>query len=286
MSLMDDGEWEDAEPHLRAAALGFAEQLGENHGEALDALGALTALEVWQGRYADAADHCDCGLKAAERIIDPAEADFVKGHFLFRRGMLCAAEKKYPEAEEAFTRSWRINERIFGADHYYTINCRLHQALAWHEAGRWDEAGASLKGCLEAYGRKLPANHPTVLFTWSWYADNLLARQQFAAAAQAMRRILIDNARRKARSKHGGGKVRLDLDLREVETNAADELLALDEALTKFGQTDATAARLVQLRYFGGLSMPQAAEVLKISLRTAERLWTYARAWLSDALND
>jgi RNA polymerase sigma factor (TIGR02999 family) len=103
----------------------------------------------------------------------------------------------------------------------------------------------------------------------------------FAAAAEAMRRILIDNARRKRSLKHGGGHARQNLDEAElIAPEVRDDVLALDEALSKLGQTDRSAAELVQLRYFTGLSIPEAAEILGVSLRTAERLWTYARAWL------
>jgi RNA polymerase sigma factor (TIGR02999 family) len=103
----------------------------------------------------------------------------------------------------------------------------------------------------------------------------------FAAAAEAMRRILIDNARRKRSLKRGGGLARQDIEEAElVAPEARVDLLALDEALTRLAATDRTAADLVQLRYFAGLSVPEAAAVLNVSLRTAERLWTYARAWL------
>jgi len=103
----------------------------------------------------------------------------------------------------------------------------------------------------------------------------------FAAAAEAMRRILIDNARRKRRPKHGGDRQRVDLDeAAPLVKIPSDDLLALDEALSRLGATDPLAAKLVELRYFAGLTMPQAAEALGLSLRVAERNWTYARAWL------
>ncbi len=106
----------------------------------------------------------------------------------------------------------------------------------------------------------------------------------FAAAAQAMRRILVENARRKRRARHGGGRQRVDLE--EVPSLAAvpEDLLDLDDALRRLEAIDATAARLVHLRYFAGLSMPQAAEAMGLPLRSAERNWTYARAWLHRAL--
>jgi RNA polymerase sigma factor (TIGR02999 family) len=104
----------------------------------------------------------------------------------------------------------------------------------------------------------------------------------FAAAAEAMRRILVENARRKGRSKHGGGLIRHDLDAAEkiAEPEVHEDLLALDEALTKFTSVDPQAAQLVQLRYFAGLSIPEAAKALGVSPRTADRLWAFARAWL------
>jgi len=103
----------------------------------------------------------------------------------------------------------------------------------------------------------------------------------FAAAAQAMRRILVENHRRKVSLKRGGGLLRQDLAEAEWAAPAvSDDLLALDEALTQLAQTDPAAARLVELRYFAGLTSQQAAEVLGMSARTADRTWAYARAWL------
>jgi RNA polymerase sigma factor (TIGR02999 family) len=104
----------------------------------------------------------------------------------------------------------------------------------------------------------------------------------FAAAAEAMRRILVENARRKAAVKHGGGRVRLDLDAAEqaAAPEVREDLLALDEALTKLAAADPQAAQVVQLRYFAGLSIPEAAKSLGVSPRTADRLWAFARAWL------
>jgi RNA polymerase sigma factor (TIGR02999 family) len=101
----------------------------------------------------------------------------------------------------------------------------------------------------------------------------------FAAAATAMRRILIDSARRKQARKRGGGMHRRPLEAVAAPENN-EELLALDEALQKLAAQDAIKARLVELRYFGGLTGAQAAEVLQISPTTADRHWAYARAWL------
>jgi RNA polymerase sigma factor (TIGR02999 family) len=106
----------------------------------------------------------------------------------------------------------------------------------------------------------------------------------FAAAAQAMRRILVDVARRKRRLRHGGGRQRVELD-ESVPAAAADEdLLALDEALEKLASQDPQAASVVQLRYFAGLSVEEAAEALGISRAGAYRHWTFARAWLLHAM--
>ena len=103
----------------------------------------------------------------------------------------------------------------------------------------------------------------------------------FAAAAEAMRRILIDNARRKQRLKRGGGQDKVDLDSAELAIEApSDDLIALDEALAKLASTDKVKADLVKLRYFAGLTLEQAAEILGLSQTTAKRQWTYARAWL------
>jgi len=103
----------------------------------------------------------------------------------------------------------------------------------------------------------------------------------FAAAAEAMRRILIDNARRKRSAKHGGHRHRLDLaGVEPAAEQALDDLLDLDEALAKLAATDAAKAELVKLRYFAGLTLEQAAQVLGISRSSVYENWAYARAWL------
>jgi RNA polymerase sigma factor (TIGR02999 family) len=110
-------------------------------------------------------------------------------------------------------------------------------------------------------------------------------RHFLAAAAEAMRRILIDEARRKGRIKRGGRRERLDLDDVDAACSAQpDEMLLIDEALDRLAQEDREAAELVKLRYFAGLSVAQAAECLGISRSTAYEHWTYARAWLHAAL--
>ena len=114
----------------------------------------------------------------------------------------------------------------------------------------------------------------------------------FAAAAEAMRRILIDHARRKRRPKHGGDRKRVDL--KRVDLNEAlslseashDDLLALDEALEKLAHEEPAKAQLVKLHYFAGMSLEEAGLVLGISQRTAKRHWGYARAWLYAAISD
>jgi len=109
----------------------------------------------------------------------------------------------------------------------------------------------------------------------------------FAAAAEAMRRILVEQARKKKSRKHGGGLERLPLD--DVEIGAPEpavDLLAVNDALEKFERLDKAGADLVKLRYYAGLTLPQAADALGISSSTADRQWTYARAWLHAELRE
>jgi RNA polymerase sigma factor (TIGR02999 family) len=103
----------------------------------------------------------------------------------------------------------------------------------------------------------------------------------FAAAAEAMRRILVEQARRKKRARHGGERRRVDLDTELCISGETDEaLLALDEALQRLAEEDPQSAELVKLRYFAGLTIPQAAELLGVSPRKANLIWSFARAWL------
>jgi RNA polymerase sigma factor (TIGR02999 family) len=110
----------------------------------------------------------------------------------------------------------------------------------------------------------------------------------FAAAAEAMRRILVEKARRKRRMKHGGEFQQVDLESDCLVSPAPSlDILALDEALTRLAEAEPAKAELVKLRFFAGLTMPEAAALLDISLATAERYWTFAKAWLyADLGND
>jgi RNA polymerase sigma factor (TIGR02999 family) len=119
----------------------------------------------------------------------------------------------------------------------------------------------------------------------------------FAAAAEAMRRILVEKARRRQRLRHGGGRQHLDLNRldsaqlaaddanREADGAAVDELVALDQALARLADEDPATAQIVKLRYFAGLTIERAAEAAGVSVRTANRHWAYAKAWLYQQLN-
>jgi RNA polymerase sigma factor (TIGR02999 family) len=153
---------------------------------------------------------------------------------------------------------------------------------------RWEKARLTI---FTKISRWLPGQtlQPTVLVHEAWLrlvgpdgqAQFHNRAHFFGAAAEAMRRILIENARRKRALRHGGGQQRLDI--REVEIAAAvadDDLLALNDALDKLATRDKEKAELVKLRYFAGMSFEEAAEILGISVPTANRWWAYARAWL------
>jgi len=108
----------------------------------------------------------------------------------------------------------------------------------------------------------------------------------FAAAAEAMRRILIENARRKQRLKHGADRQKIDLQDASIAIEEPSEnIIALDEALSKLALEDPVKAELVKMRYFAGLTIEQAAKILNISRATADRYWSYSRAWLFDEIN-
>jgi RNA polymerase sigma factor (TIGR02999 family) len=109
----------------------------------------------------------------------------------------------------------------------------------------------------------------------------------YAAAAEAMRRLLVENARRKKRRKHGGDRCRVSLEVAESLVQApSEDLLALDEALTRLTAQEPVKAEVVKLRFFAGLTMPEVAQALGLSLATVERYWTYARLWLYAELTD
>ena len=109
----------------------------------------------------------------------------------------------------------------------------------------------------------------------------------FAAAAEAMRRILVESARKKQRQRHGGGRRRVDLpEAVSLAGSCQDDLLALDEALTRLAAREPAKAELVKLRYFGGLSIDEAADLMHISRTTAKRYWAFARAWLLAEIDD
>ncbi len=133
---------------------------------------------------------------------------------------------------------------------------------------------------------------PTALVHEAWlklagsHAQSWNGRDHFfSAAAEAMRRILIDRARKRKRERHGHGLRRVDLCEIDVAVTTDDEwLLCMDEALSKLAAEEPAKAELVKLRYFAGLSIPEAPQALGISAATANRHWTYARAWLFSEL--
>jgi RNA polymerase sigma factor (TIGR02999 family) len=110
-------------------------------------------------------------------------------------------------------------------------------------------------------------------------------RHFFAAAAEAMRRILVESARRKHAAKRGGGRSPTELDHELAALpDVSDDTLAVDEALEKLASIDSQAAQLVKYRYFAGLTIPQTAEILQVSPRSADRIWAFARAWLHEEI--
>jgi RNA polymerase sigma factor (TIGR02999 family) len=141
--------------------------------------------------------------------------------------------------------------------------------------------------------REVPGHtlQPTALVHEAWLrltgtAQSWNGRSHFfAAAAEAMRRILVENARRKARIRHGGGQPHIDIETIDVADNSGDEqILAMNDALEKLALRDPTGAELIKLRFFVGLSQGEAAELLGLPERTATRVWSFARAWLHEEL--
>jgi RNA polymerase sigma factor (TIGR02999 family) len=148
------------------------------------------------------------------------------------------------------------------------------QKLAQEKPGQTLQATALVH---EAYVRLIDV---AVVQHWNSH------RHFFAAAAEAMRRILVEKARRKRSVKHGGPRVRVDLDeALLVEDDPPQNILELDELLGQLASADSRAAELVKLRFFAGLTGEQAAEVLDISPRSADLLWSYSRAWLFEKLH-
>src|SRR5205823_7693294 len=158
---------------------------------------------------------------------------------------------------------------------YQELRQLAAQRLAHEKPGQTLEATALVH---EAYLRLVDADQ----------AQHWNSRGHFfAAAAEAMRRLLVESARRKSRLKHGREHQRVDLDSGCLVSAAPSlDLLALDEALTRLAETEPAKAELVKLRYFAGLTMPEAAAALDISLATAERYWTFAKSWLYAELAD
>ena len=142
----------------------------------------------------------------------------------------------------------------------------------------------------EAPGQTL---QPTALVHEAWLRVQAVGKQDwrhraqcFAAAAEAMRRILVDNARRKRAQRHGGGQIRSEFPEEGIAAPTDDDrLLAVHEALDNLAAQDRPKAELVKLRYFVGLSVEEAAEVLGVSVPTAKRHWAYAKAWLYREMN-
>jgi RNA polymerase sigma factor (TIGR02999 family) len=149
---------------------------------------------------------------------------------------------------------------------------------------------AAVRMANEAAGHTL---QPTALVHEAWLrltgaAPNVQFANRahfFAAAAEAMRRILIDRARSKGSGKRGGDWQRIDLDKVEIATEADDDtLLLVNESLEKLAKEDLNAAEIAKLRFFGGLTLEEAAQVLGVTERTANRYWAFARVWLFDEI--
>ena len=192
--------------------------------------------------------------------------------------MLDEHERRHPHSERPASRRWRAADQLLPL--VYAELRRLAAALLSSEKpGQTLDATALVH---EAYLRLVasgdasaPRDRP--------FADH---KHFFLAAAEAMRRILIENARRKKRPKHGGDRQRLDVEaLDPPDLSAEDErILAVDETLQRLAEEEPQVAEVVRLRWFAGLSIEQTAAALGISVRTANRHWAYARAWLFQQL--
>ncbi len=195
---------------------------------------------------------------------------------ILRPGSRAAKEKGYtplmPDVTQLLDAAHRGDRRA-AAELFPIVYDELRKlAAARMAAERPDHTLNATALVHEAYLRLVPGATPQAAFDGRAHF--------FAAAAEAMRRILIEAARQKGALKRGGDWARLPLDLETVALEPADDFLALDEALEQLARTDPQAAELVKLRYFVGLTIPQAADVLGVSPRTADAWWAFARAWL------
>jgi RNA polymerase sigma factor (TIGR02999 family) len=154
------------------------------------------------------------------------------------------------------------------------------QKLAQEKPGQTLQATALVH---DAYIRLVAGGDATAAGSQHWDSRGHF----FAAAAEAMRRILVEQARKKKRLRHGGGRRRLDLqEAVSLAETPCDDLLALDEALSRLAASAPAKAELVKLRYFAGLSIDEAADLMHISRTTAKRYWAFARAWLLAEMDD
>lgn len=158
---------------------------------------------------------------------------------------------------------------------WFTTSC-----VRWHATSWLKSAGQTLQATALVHEAYLRLVDTPVAQKWN------SRKHFFAAAAEAMRRILIENMRRKQALKRGGELHRIELSLNDLpEADSAIDVLVIDEALTRLAKEDAQAAELVKLRYFTGLPLVEAAEMLEMSERSARRLWAYARSFLLEELS-
>jgi RNA polymerase sigma factor (TIGR02999 family) len=163
---------------------------------------------------------------------------------------------------------------------YDELRILAAQKLANEKPGQTLEPTALVH---EAYLRLVLPSDPALAEAGHWNSRGHF----FAAAAEAMRRILVDNARRRQSRKRAGNRFAFDLNQVEAApSEQIDDILDVDDALVRLADCDAQAAELVKLRYFAGLTIPQAAQALGISARSADFLWAYARAWLLRSMSD